>query len=97
LTFLASALTRKTPENKPLLAFSGSCKNSADYPQGDSNECKKTREKRQTAGSTARQTAHFSPDLQRVIDAWDLLSDAARQSILELADAAPDTPEECQE
>ena len=39
-------------------------------------------------GATARQTAHFDPILQRVIDRWPHLSDAAKQVILDVVDAA---------
>jgi hypothetical protein len=58
------------------------------YPQGDSNDPGKTREKRADAESTARQTAHFPADLQRVVEAWPTLDAETRRHVLALVDKA---------
>jgi hypothetical protein len=54
------------------------------YPRQESNDPHKTREKPENGNATARQTAHFPPDLQRVIDAWPKLAQGIRGAILEL-------------
>jgi hypothetical protein len=53
---------------------------------GDSNDPRKTLGKRKTGDTTARQTAHFPPDLQRVIDAWHYLPEAGKSAVLELTE-----------
>jgi hypothetical protein len=58
-----------------------------NYPQGDSNNPHKTREKRESGNVTARQAARFPPDLERVLDAWPTLPDALRAGILAMIDA----------
>ena len=57
-----------------------------DYPHGDSNHPRKTLGKRKTGDATARQAAHFSADLQRIIDVWPHLGLERKQIILELAE-----------
>jgi hypothetical protein len=64
-----------------------------EYPQGDSNEPRKTLDKCENRNATARQTAHFQgvlpPDLARIVAAWPALSGDTRRAILAMMEAAP--------
>jgi hypothetical protein len=58
----------------------------SDYPQGDSNHPRKTREKCPSGKSTTRRTTRFSADLEKIIDRWPALSEPVQQAILDLVD-----------
>jgi hypothetical protein len=60
----------------------------ADYPRQDSNDTSKTREEHKSDNPTARQTAHFPAEVQRIIDAWDRLPEGVRAQIVALIEAA---------
>jgi hypothetical protein len=62
-------------------------------PRQESNDPHKIQEKRQNGNATARQTAHFPAELQRVVEAWPDLPEHTRLAILSLMDGVPVAPE----
>lgn len=65
---------------------SSSLSGSTNYPQGDSHNPIETQEEPTIGDATARQTAHFPADLQRVIDSWERLDAGTRRAIRVLVD-----------
>jgi hypothetical protein len=52
-----------------------------------------TQGKRECDEATARHTAHFGPDLARIIDAWPRLPADRRTAMLAIVDSTADTSE----
>jgi hypothetical protein len=59
-----------------------------NYARRDSNDPIKTQKKHENDLDASRHTAHFSPELQRLIDAWPTLPEAVRANILAMIDMA---------